>query len=124
MCLIPGQVSVGLEFRPLPDAKDTLYSIEAVRALSIEAAQEGHPVEITGVVTYYHAAWSVLFVQNGDAGIYVDPHSLPPLDLKAGDLVQYKRDYECGRFCPHHQRPKDSSHWNGILASRPRSPVL
>jgi diguanylate cyclase (GGDEF)-like protein len=62
-----------------------LGSIAAVRALNRAEAAKGLPVEVTGVATYANEGEQDLFIQSGNAWIYVQQNGLYP--IRAGDLV-------------------------------------
>jgi diguanylate cyclase (GGDEF)-like protein len=62
-----------------------LNSLAAVHRLSNTDAARSLPVRFLGFVTYYEKGNVDLFVQDGDAAIYVE--TPPSLDLKLGDRV-------------------------------------
>lgn len=57
------------------------------------------PVSVRGVVTYHDPDWGLLFVQEKDAGIFVDVHN-ETLQLKPGDRVQIDGESSLGDFAP------------------------
>jgi signal transduction histidine kinase/ActR/RegA family two-component response regulator len=77
-------------------------SAAAVQALPAKEAAVGHPVRLRGRVTSYDPAWSVLFVQDETAGIFVLTrtleHQMPKCD--AGDLVEIDGETAPGEFAP------------------------
>jgi diguanylate cyclase (GGDEF)-like protein len=66
----------------------TLTTLRAIRALTNAQASTGIPVDFQGTVTYYRNYERVLFVQEGDAGIYVGYPTV--LQLVPGDRVEVR----------------------------------
>jgi diguanylate cyclase (GGDEF)-like protein len=66
-------------------AEQPLTSISAVHAISNQTAARSIPVAFEGSVTYYEKGNVDLFVQDGDAAVYVE--TTPDLDVTAGDRV-------------------------------------
>ncbi|HEY6445117.1 MAG TPA: diguanylate cyclase [Acidobacteriaceae bacterium] len=66
-------------------AVQRLTSIAAVRALSRAEAAKGLPAEVTGVVTYANEGEQDLFIQSGNAWIYVQQNG--QYAIRPGDLV-------------------------------------
>jgi len=65
-----------------------LTSIAAVRALTLEEADESRPVKLRGVVTYYNPAQKIdLVLQDRDNGIFVEFENLDP-SIAPGDIVE------------------------------------
>ena len=61
-------------------------------------AAVGHPVHLSGVVTFVSPARAQLFVQDGSGGIFVAAASLR--NVSAGDLVSVSGKTAPGRFAP------------------------
>lgn len=74
-----------LAFLPLC-AQPSLTSLPAVHAISNADAAGSLPVSFEGTVTYYEKGNVDLFVQDGDAAIYVE--TTPDLKVMAGDRVR------------------------------------
>jgi diguanylate cyclase (GGDEF)-like protein len=64
---------------------EPLTSLSAVHAISNETAARSLPVKFEGTVTYYEKGNIDLFVQDGDAAIYVE--TSPDLQVRTGDRV-------------------------------------
>jgi diguanylate cyclase (GGDEF)-like protein len=75
----------------------TLTTLSAIRALTVAEAATGIPVDFQGTVTYYRSYERILFVQEGDAGIYVGYPTV--LQLVPGDRVEV-RGYTQKSFSP------------------------
>jgi diguanylate cyclase (GGDEF)-like protein len=67
-------------------AQQPLTSLSALHAISNEDAARSLPATFEGVVTYYEKGNIDLFVQDGDAAIYVE--TTPDLQIIAGDHVR------------------------------------
>jgi len=87
-------------------AGETLDSIAKVRQLSIDEAQRGLPVRVEGTVTFFNPQMSALFVDEGNAGIYVYsadgplPADSPLHSVKVGSKVRVEGTTNPGRFMP------------------------
>ena len=81
-----------------------LTRIEDVRSLPAGEAARRYPVHVRGVVTYYDAAWKLLFIQNGSNGIFVHASDLPTR-FEQGDLVDIKGWSGPGEFAPQIDKP-------------------
>jgi diguanylate cyclase (GGDEF)-like protein len=75
-------------FPALAAGSGPLTSIRAIRALSNDEASHQVPVAFEATVTYYRGYEKTLFVQDGDAAIYVQ--SSTRLSLSPGDRVLIK----------------------------------
>ena len=82
--------------RTLPELQRT----SAIRKLSVEQAGLSYPVRISGVVTYFDPVERLLFVQDGDGGIFIDPPPDFSGEPRAGDLVRINGVSEPGDFAP------------------------
>jgi diguanylate cyclase (GGDEF)-like protein len=82
----------------------TLRTIRELKSLSVEAAANGLPVDIQGTVTYMDPSASLLFVQDGTAGAYVDIHH-GSAEVVAGDTVRVKGLSGPGDYAPIITRP-------------------
>ena len=87
----------------LPADLPVLTEAGAIRALSAEEAGRHYPVRLRAVVTYADPAWSMLFVQDGSGGVYVDSQQVA--DLRAGDLIELEGSTDPGNFAPQIVRP-------------------
>jgi PAS domain S-box-containing protein len=76
-----------------------LTSTEAVQRLSREAASEGPPARIEGVVTFSHPVWRLLFIEDGTGGIYCEPTALRDLP-EIGHRVIVEGAAASGAFLP------------------------
>src|SRR5262245_18039014 len=74
---------------PAPAPAPLVRSLGQLRALTAEEAGKGLPVKLTGVVTYYHHEWEMLFIQDetSAAFVYVD-HRTPRTPMEPGTLVE------------------------------------
>jgi signal transduction histidine kinase/CheY-like chemotaxis protein len=70
-----------------PTASPLLTSIRQVRELPPEKAKRGYPIRVHAVVTYCDISQNDLFVQDGTAGIYVNPRDTK-ISLRSGELVE------------------------------------
>ena len=86
-----------------PGDLPVLTEAGAIRALSAEEAGRHYPVRLRAIVTYADPAWSMLFVQDGSGGVYVDSHQVA--DLRAGDLIELEGSTDAGNFAPQIVRP-------------------
>ncbi|MGB0580872.1 MAG: ATP-binding protein [Limisphaerales bacterium] len=84
---------------PIADELPILQTAQAVRGLSVSAAEKNYPVDINGVVTYYDRSWRVLFIQDATSGIYVDKKDRT-LSLKPGDRIRVRGVSDPGGFAP------------------------
>lgn len=71
-----------------PPLSGPITSIAALHELTNEQASHDLPVSFEAIVTYYRRANADLFVQDGDASIYV--YARPDLSLSLGDRVLIK----------------------------------
>lgn len=76
-----------------------LRSVREIRALTPEQAGARWPVSLEAVVTYHDPHWRVLFVQQQDAGIFVQCPD-PPGVLQPGDRVQIQGVTDPGGYAP------------------------
>ena len=96
---VPAPV-VSTEVSSPPQDLPTLTRVSDVRSLSPEEADRGYPVSVEGIVTYYHPEWFILFIQDGTAGIYVDPHGLKEFQMRAGQRVELQGRTSAGNYAP------------------------
>jgi diguanylate cyclase (GGDEF)-like protein len=91
---------------PLEESQITgaLRTIRELKSLSVETAANGLPVDIQGTVTYMDPSASLLFVQDGTAGAYVDIHH-GSAEVVAGDTVHVKGLSGPGDYAPTITRP-------------------
>jgi signal transduction histidine kinase/AmiR/NasT family two-component response regulator len=75
-----------------------------VRKLTMEQASRLLPVHLVGIVTYFDPAWSMLFVQDATAGVFVDVHGQEP-HVRPGDVVDVRGVSAPGNFAPEVARP-------------------
>jgi PAS domain S-box-containing protein len=64
-----------------------LTSLKQVLELSREQARQEYPLHVKGVITHWSPEQRLLFVQDGDYGVYVGLMS-QPLEAKVGQLVE------------------------------------
>jgi PAS domain S-box-containing protein len=95
-------VSEGRQATRVAEAQ-RLVTAQQVRNLSKVEAERQHPVTLRAVVTYYHAEWHMLFVQDETAGIYVNVAER--YDLKVGQQVQIHGVTGPGAFAPVVEKP-------------------
>lgn len=83
-------------------AGEPLTSTRAIRSLDAEARGRSLPVRLDVVVTFYHEAWGVLFVHDGEDGICVGvPEAMrPKAPLKAGMRLHLEGVAGAGEFLP------------------------
>ncbi len=81
-------------------ARPVLTSIHQVRALSPIEAIRRYPVHVRGTVTYYDPAGFMVFIEDDEDGIYVNPHDLPVTGIRVGDLVDVRGVSQPGNFAP------------------------
>jgi signal transduction histidine kinase len=72
------------------EAKGTLKTLSAFCELTNAEASKGLPVSFEATVIYYRPSIGILFVQDGDQGIYVSPQAGMQLDLGDRILVRGK----------------------------------
>ena len=75
-------------------APGLLTSVRDISALSHDEANQGYPVDFSATVTYFRGYEKILFVQDGDTGILVQPSS--PVLVAPGDRVLVKGTTEAG----------------------------
>jgi diguanylate cyclase (GGDEF)-like protein len=66
----------------------TLTTLSAIHALTNSEARKAYPVAFEATVTYYRGYEGILFVQDGDQGLYVQTAS--PASVVPGDRVMVK----------------------------------
>ena len=83
----------------------TLTQVKQIRTLSFDEAVLAYPIRIRGVVTYYYAPESQLFVQDGTAGIWIDPDAAQ-IPLHCGQFVQVEGTTGAEGFTPEIEHPR------------------
>jgi signal transduction histidine kinase/CheY-like chemotaxis protein len=85
-----------------PAPRGPLASVAAVRELATSQAARGLPVRVQARVTYLDRAWTVLFVQDRSAGIFVYMSQLthPMPACEPGDDVEIVGQTGPGDFAP------------------------
>lgn len=81
----------------------TLTTIAAVQALMPEEAAQHHPVQVSGIITFYNPLYSLGFIQDETGGIYFKPPPMGSADapmLTAGDRVEMTAVTRRGQFSP------------------------
>jgi signal transduction histidine kinase len=78
---------------------EELRTAAAVRALTVEEAQEHRPVRLRGVVTFFDRGYFSHFVQDDTAGIYLNTSTNLPA-LVPGQLVEVEGVTGAGEFAP------------------------
>jgi signal transduction histidine kinase/DNA-binding response OmpR family regulator len=88
--------------QPWPSPPGPLTSVAAIRELPAGAAAKGLPVQVRGRITYLDRAWTVMFVQDASAGIFVYTsqlrHAMPA--CAPGDEVEIVGQSGPGDFAP------------------------
>jgi len=77
-----------------------IQAIEVIRGLDHEEAAQGLPVRVRGVLTSVHYVNRFLFLQAGDAGIWVDAWGQRLDDFAPGQLVEITGVTAPGEFAP------------------------
>ena len=101
---------------------EPIASIDAVRRLPRDVAGRGLRVSLHATVTYWDAAWQILFVDDGTGGIFVGD-AAPSLDVAPGDLVRIEARTAEGDFAPSLARPTIARLRGGALPA-PRTVPL
>jgi signal transduction histidine kinase/DNA-binding response OmpR family regulator len=83
-----------------PQALPVLRSTSRIRNLSVAEAGRGYPVKLSGVVTYFDEIERLLFLQDREGGIFVDPPASFAGRLDAGAEVEVEGVSEPGDFAP------------------------
>jgi len=83
-----------------PQALPVLRSTSRIRNLSVAEAGRGYPVKLSGVVTYFDEIERLLFLQDHEGGIFVDPPVSLAGPLDAGTEVEIDGVSEPGDFAP------------------------
>jgi signal transduction histidine kinase/CheY-like chemotaxis protein len=72
-----------------------------IRSMTIEQAEQGRPVHLVGVITYYDPDEPDLFIQDSSAGIWVNLEVVKPnVPISTGDLVEIQGVTEAPDFAP------------------------
>ena len=92
---------VGPQFPP-PRELRRLTTAAAVRNLRPSDAAAAHPVEIVGRVTFVHAPWNSLFVQDETGGVFVlaPEIGMTPKGILPGDRLAISGHTAPGDFAP------------------------
>lgn len=91
--------ALALLFHAGAQAADELRTAAAVRGLSVEQAQQGNPVRLRGVVTFFDETLYSRFIQDETAGIYLrESTNTPP--LQPGQLVEVEGVTSPGEYAP------------------------
>lgn len=103
-----------------PQAADLplLTSIQDVRLLSSQEAARRYPVQVRGVVTYFDSIWKLLFIQDGDEGIFVHARDLTR-DFALGDYLDVRGWSGPGEFAPTIDQPTVKVLGRAPLPDRP-----
>ncbi len=64
-----------------------LTKINDIRNLPSTVAARSLPVRVHATITFFDVTDELLFIAQGDHGIYVDPHPMPDRNLRTGDEV-------------------------------------
>ncbi len=78
----------------------TLTSTRQVRGLSAAEAASAIPVELVGLVSYFDDGQHILFVQDGEGGIFVAPQTAQASRLRPGQKVHIRGGSGPGDFAP------------------------
>jgi signal transduction histidine kinase/CheY-like chemotaxis protein len=95
-CTQVGKRDVESGLRALP----LLQRSSQIRNLSVAQAARSYPVNLPCVVTFYDSIENLLFVQDRNGGIFVDPPPAFSGVLNAGDKIQIDGASEPGDFAP------------------------
>jgi signal transduction histidine kinase/DNA-binding response OmpR family regulator len=95
-CVHAGKGAVEAGPRALP----LLQSTSRIRNLSVVEAARAYPVKLSGVVTYFDEIERLLFLQDHEGGIFVDPPASFAGRLDAGAEVEIEGVSEPGDFAP------------------------
>lgn len=90
---------ISLKAQAPPASDDTLTVVSQVRELSPSEIAQGRAVHLRGVVTYSDQIWSIWFVQDGTAGIFLDRQS-EQTTVQVGDEVDIQGLTHEGGFAP------------------------
>jgi PAS domain S-box-containing protein len=101
---MPGVASEADERSAVVREGERLVTARQVRSLSKAEAERRHPVTLRAVVTYYHADWNMMFVQDETAGIYIAVND--KFDVNAGQQVQIDGISGPGLFAPVVENPR------------------
>lgn len=85
--------------------KGAIKSVRELKSLSVESAAKRLPVDVTGTVTFFDPAWSLLFVQDSSGGVYVDIHNTGSPEIEVGDAVRVRGFSGPGDYAPIITRP-------------------
>jgi signal transduction histidine kinase/DNA-binding response OmpR family regulator len=83
-----------------PRALPVLQSTSRIRNLSVVEAGRAYPVKLSGVVTYFDEIERLLFLQDREGGIFVDPPASFSGRVDAGTEVEIEGVSEPGDFAP------------------------
>ena len=88
--------------RPAAAPTGVLTSVASIRALPPGTAAKGLPVQVRGRISYLDRVWTVTFVQDASAGIFVYTSQLthPMPACQPGDLVEITGRTGPGDFAP------------------------
>jgi len=84
--------------------KGAIKTVRELKSLSVESAAKRLPVDVTGTVTFFDPAWSLLFLQDKTGGVYVDIHNGIP-EVAVGDEVRVRGFSGPGDYAPIITRP-------------------
>ncbi len=76
-----------------------LRTAAAVRALTVEEAQQHKPVRLRGVVTFFEERLFSRFIQDETSGVYLFDSALP-LHFTPGQLVEVEGSTSAGEYAP------------------------
>ena len=77
-----------------------LTSAAVIKGLPVEVAGRALPVRLRGVVSYIDTAWHLLFVEQGQTGIFVQLRGSTVPELRPQDLVEIEGVTGAGEFSP------------------------
>ncbi len=89
---------------PTGSSLPVLTQVDQIKRLSALEAGRNYPVRIRGVVTYYDPEWSMLFLQDTTAGVYVEAKG--KFEVKFGDEVEVEGVSGPGAFAPVISEPR------------------
>ena len=85
-------------------ALPVLTRVDDIRRMPRAEARRYYPVRVAGIATYVDPAWSMLFLQDGETGIYVSLHGAQGAP-RAGDRLEVSGWAGPGNFAPEILRP-------------------
>ncbi|HYJ48156.1 MAG TPA: hypothetical protein VEV81_16205, partial [Pyrinomonadaceae bacterium] len=95
----PGTVLKRTPAASAQEAEDALTSVAQIRQLTPDEAKSGRPARLRATVTYYDAAWALLFVEDSTGGVFVNIQG-QNLKLEPGQVVEVEGVCGPGDYAP------------------------